>query len=65
MNKDISAMAFWKAAGPYSEGVSHRFTDSLTYYHQPIILAHPHEMGAPKLWNYNTYVSFQGRSVDR
>ena len=21
-------MAFWKAAGPYSEGVSHRFTDS-------------------------------------
>ena len=28
MTEDISAMAFWKAAGPYSDGVSHRFTDS-------------------------------------
>ena len=33
MTKDISAMAFWKAAGPYSEGVSHRFTDSLRDYY--------------------------------
>ena len=31
MTKDISAMAFWKAAGLYSEGVSHRFTDSPIY----------------------------------
>ena len=41
MTKDISAMAFWKAAGPYSEGDSHRFTDSpiARYAHRALLLA--------------------------
>ena len=34
MTKDISAMAFWKAAGPYSEGV---LTDSPIHF---VLAAH-------------------------